>query len=270
MKGYKAFNKGLTCRGFQFEVGKTYKHDGEIGLCEAGFHFCKTASDCANHYDHTDCEFAEIEAIGKVIEGDDKCVTDEIAIVGLISRAEFYDLANNGKNNLGVRNTGNYNTGDGNTGGWNTGYRNTGDWNTGYKNTGHGNTGDLNTGDWNTGDKNTGDLNTGDRNTGDWNTGNWNATNRSAGFFCTELQTVKLFDRETGKTYEELKELLPKILWQIPFGYYWINDQLKAYTAKDRQKFYDKLSDSEKAEIKSIPCFNADKFEKCTGIKVED
>jgi hypothetical protein len=240
MKGYKAFDKGLTCRGFQFEVGKRYQHDGEIGLCKEGFHFCKTASDCAKYYDQTDCEFAEIEASGKVIEGDDKCVTDEIEVLRLISRAEFHNLANNGKNNLGVRNTGHWNTGD--------------------KNTGH----------WNTGDKNTGHWNTGDKNTGDWNTGDWNATNRSAGYFCTEIQTVKLFDKETGKTHKELINLLPPILWRIPFGNYWENDQLKTYTSNDRQNFYDELSDSNKSKIKAIPNFNAEKFEKCTGIKVQD
>lgn len=38
MKGYKAFNKGLTCRNFKYEVGKTYEEQ-ELGLCRKGFHF---------------------------------------------------------------------------------------------------------------------------------------------------------------------------------------------------------------------------------------
>ena len=223
MKGYKAFNKGLTCKRFQYEVGNTYKHDGEIGLCKSGFHFCQTASDCAKYYDHTSSEFAEIEAIGKVIEGVDKCVTDEIKIVRFIGRLEFYELTNEGQNNVGVRNTGNYNTGN---------------------------------------------RNTGNRNTGDWNTGDWNCTDRSTGFFCTEIQTVKIFDVDTGKTYEELRDLLPTILWKIPFGNYWSNGELKTYTSEDRQEFYDNLSVDDKLKIKTIPHFNAEKFEKCTGIKV--
>lgn len=32
IKGYKGFDKNLKCRDFQYEVGKEYKHDGNIEL----------------------------------------------------------------------------------------------------------------------------------------------------------------------------------------------------------------------------------------------
>ena len=39
VKGYKVFNPDWTCSGFQYEVGKTFEHDGNIEMCGSGFHF---------------------------------------------------------------------------------------------------------------------------------------------------------------------------------------------------------------------------------------
>jgi hypothetical protein len=66
IKGFKAFDKGLTCKGFKFEEGKEYTHEGDIKICESGFHFCENPLDVLNYYDLIDSEFAEVEAIGKV------------------------------------------------------------------------------------------------------------------------------------------------------------------------------------------------------------
>ena len=206
IKGYKVFNSDWTCRGFQYKVGETFVHNGNIEMCGAGFHFCQKASDCFNY-----CKFdyhnkvAEVEAIGLVETRGDKSVTDKIIIVREITWLELLTIVNTGNNNTGYRNTGDYNTGNRNTGDWNTGDNNTGDNNTGNNNTGNRNTGDYNTGnrnignsntgyrnagDWNTGDSNTGDSNTGDyntgyRNTGDYNTGDWNIGNYNTGDYNT-------------------------------------------------------------------------------------
>ena len=122
VKGYKVFEPDFTCRDFKYEVGKTYKHKGSIGLCEAGFHFCSQLKDCFNYYSfNPDNKVAEIVASGEVIVGNDKSVTNTIKIVREISWSEVLELVNTGKANTGLCNTGDWNTGD-----WNTGNRNTG------------------------------------------------------------------------------------------------------------------------------------------------
>lgn len=137
MKGYKVFNADWTCRGFQYEVGKTYKHDGDIGVCMCGFHFCRVAADCFAYYPfNPNNKVAEVEATGLVESDDNKSVTNEIRIVREIPWHELLDIVNIGKGCTGL---------------WNTGDCNTGDRNTGDRNTGNWNTGDWNTGDWNTG-----------------------------------------------------------------------------------------------------------------------
>lgn len=99
MKGYKVFESNWTCRGFQYEVGKTYKHEGEIELCESGFHFCEELTNCFGYYPfNSDNKVAEVEAIGKIINGKTKSVTDEITIVRELTWYEVLDMVNTGKN----------------------------------------------------------------------------------------------------------------------------------------------------------------------------
>jgi hypothetical protein len=50
MKGYKGFDKDLKCRGFQYEVGKTYECEGKVALCENGFHFCEDPKNIRGYY----------------------------------------------------------------------------------------------------------------------------------------------------------------------------------------------------------------------------
>lgn len=117
VKGYKVFEPDFTCRDFKYEVGKTYKHKGSIGLCEAGFHFCSQLKDCFNYYSfNPDNKVAEIVASGEVIVGDDKSVTNTIKIVREISWSEVLEMVNTGKANTGFCNTGNWNIGNWNSG----------------------------------------------------------------------------------------------------------------------------------------------------------
>lgn len=83
MKGYKAFNKDMTCRGFQYEEGKTYE-ESKAECCESGFHFCENPLDVLKYYNLCKSEFAEVEVLGKVHKrsksNDTKAATTKIKI----------------------------------------------------------------------------------------------------------------------------------------------------------------------------------------------
>lgn len=50
IKGYKGFNKDMTCKGKQYEENTTYEENGN-GICSAGvMHFCKNPWDVLNYY----------------------------------------------------------------------------------------------------------------------------------------------------------------------------------------------------------------------------
>ena len=69
MKGYKVFEPDWTCRGFQYEVGKTYEEDVTPRVCERGFHFCKKAADCFSYYlFDPKSKVAEVIALGELMK----------------------------------------------------------------------------------------------------------------------------------------------------------------------------------------------------------
>ena len=99
MKGFKVFNSDWTCRGFQFEVGKTFTEDVTPVCCDRGFHFCTKAADCFKYYDfNPDNKVAEVEALGDIDTNNDdsKCSTNKIHIIREITWQEVLDLVNLG------------------------------------------------------------------------------------------------------------------------------------------------------------------------------
>lgn len=118
MKGYKVFNSDWTCRGYQYEIGKTYEIAESPKCCKVGFHFCEKLIDCFNYYSFDpNNKVAEIEAIGE-IDFDDtnsKCCTNKIVILKELKWNEVLDMCNSGKGNSGHHNSGNYNSGYCNT-----------------------------------------------------------------------------------------------------------------------------------------------------------
>ena len=291
MKGYKAFLSDMTTKhgdNTVYEVGKTYTVEGEVKICENGYHFCKKCVDVYDYYSKP-CRICEVSVTGAVQTQGNKSVGRRLKILRELTADEISSLCNSGDRNSGNRNSGNRNSGDRNSGDWNSGNwnsgdRNSGNWNSGDRNSGDWNSGDWNSGDWNSGDRNSGDRNSGDRNSGDWNSGDWNS-----GYCNTTEPTIRLFDHQTDITFSDFRNSRAhNLLCNIPSDYLtwkyseYMTDDEKAihpehettggflYLEKaDRQAWWESLSNESKAAITSMPYFDAGKFYKCTNIRVE-
>ena len=289
MKGFKVFNSDWTCRGFQFEVGKTFTEDVTPVCCDRGFHFCTKAADCFKYYSFDpDNKVAEVEALGDIDTNNDdsKCSTNKIHIIREITWQEVLDLVNLGKACTGLCNSGDCNSGDCNSGDCNSGDWNSGDWNSGNRNSGDCNSGDCNSGDWNSGNRNSGDCNSGDCNSGDWN-----KTCFSNGCFNTESPKIFLFNKPSDWTYQDwLNSDARYILMDCPsnvLAWVWDDDmtdeekeQHPEYSVTGgflkhieketgRQMWWDGLSDRQKDIVMQLPNFDKDIFKEITGITVE-
>ncbi|HEK1538745.1 TPA: hypothetical protein SMR16_003991 [Pseudomonas aeruginosa] len=92
---YKGFKQDLTCRGYQFEIGGTYKHEGEVEACASGFHSCEYPLDVFGYYAPGESRFAIVKASGQLSRHDDDSkiasatlvVEAEISMPTMISRA---------------------------------------------------------------------------------------------------------------------------------------------------------------------------------------
>ena len=82
---YKGFDKDLKCRGYQYEEGKEYVHEGEVKACEGGFHACENPFDVFDFYAPNEFHrFYEVEGSGKEDKQDKKSSFEKIKIVAEI------------------------------------------------------------------------------------------------------------------------------------------------------------------------------------------
>ena len=285
----KGFDEDLKCRGYQFEIGKTYEiklPDGyeltKEDLCsDKVFHYCDSLRKVHGYYSvepEKNNRFCEIEVLGREVTDGDKCGSNKIKVIREIAEKELDVLRGLINGNTGVFNSGYYNSG----------YYNSGNYNSGSCNSGYHNSGNCNSGNYNSGDHNSGNYNSGDHNSGDRNSGDFNSCDYSSGLFCTQDPKVKIFDTETDMT---MKEVVQTDWYHMLFKYSinltkWIEytdeekqfdkdkdligGYLKTYTYKEACKnWWDKYTDKEKAVIMSMPNFDKDKFKQITGIEVE-
>ena len=100
MKVYKATDKDMKCRGFQYELGKTAEVDGDAKLCERGLHACEMPLDVLGYYvpgDGSRYFAAELEDVSDEIHSEDTkrvgkklTLSAEIGIPGLVKAQVEY------------------------------------------------------------------------------------------------------------------------------------------------------------------------------------
>jgi len=255
MKAYKVFDYEWKCRGFQYEVGKEYKHDGDIMLCKSGFHACLKLSDCFSYYNFDpENKVAEVEIIGKRLlnDNDSKIVTDQIKIIKELTWSEVLSLCNTGIENTGFKNSGDYNSGY-----YNSAHYNSGSYNSGY----------YNSGDHNSGSYNSAHYNSGSYNSGDYNSGVFNYFNPEKIYCFDKLLSFDEFEKIIkSEGYEIIKRKFKLVKFRsksIKSG------SFKYFSYKSCWKiFWNNLKANEKLKIKKIPFMEKDVFFDITGIKL--
>ena len=88
MKGYKAFDKGLVCRGKQYAENTVFEEDKAV-ICQKGMHFCAEPMDVFDYYP-PESEFAEVEALDEAETDDNrKYVTKKLKVGSKMSLKEL-------------------------------------------------------------------------------------------------------------------------------------------------------------------------------------
>ncbi|HCU0295110.1 TPA: hypothetical protein OUE56_002018 [Citrobacter sedlakii] len=89
---FKGFNKELKCRDFQFEIGKTFHHEGKVEACGSGFHACECPFDVFGYYPPADSRYAETISFGvtdREEDGDTKIASASITIKAELTLPQF-------------------------------------------------------------------------------------------------------------------------------------------------------------------------------------
>ena len=93
---YKGMKSNMTCKGFQYEIGKTYKAD-KAELCKCGFHACLNPLDVLNYYLEEGSRYFKVKLSGEITKcsfEDTNVAATEITILEEITDI-FDEIINN-------------------------------------------------------------------------------------------------------------------------------------------------------------------------------
>ena len=81
----KGFDQNLSCRGFQFEIGKTYEVKGKVEACSNGFHSCPSDEETSplavfEYYPPAVSRYCEVQADGKIDRQGNKIASAKITV----------------------------------------------------------------------------------------------------------------------------------------------------------------------------------------------
>ncbi|WP_145569173.1 DUF7666 domain-containing protein [Yersinia mollaretii] len=89
---FKGFDQELQCRGYQFEIGKTFTHEGKVEACGSGFHACEAPFDVFRYYSPASSRYAVTESFGTIDreeDGDTKIASASITITAELTLPQF-------------------------------------------------------------------------------------------------------------------------------------------------------------------------------------
>lgn len=104
VKGYKATDKNMKCRDYQFELGKQHDMpaDEPIAMCSSGFHFCDKLNKTYKYYNIQDGNrYFEVKALVRrwkkdgyyvTEQRDDKMVAKSIILTRELTIDEIFDV----------------------------------------------------------------------------------------------------------------------------------------------------------------------------------
>ena len=91
IKGFKGYDKDLTCRGKEYKENTEFTEDLSPKACSIGMHFCKMPLDVFNYYPpKPGTEYTEVESTGDSVEHEDKISTNKLFVKARISISKLF------------------------------------------------------------------------------------------------------------------------------------------------------------------------------------